>query len=295
MVERVPRQSIVLEAGTLWEAVLRRSEHALRCGALERIPTEQLVIEDGGVRFLVRRVARLEAKRAARAEQTRLGASPFLPCDADLFVADVSETHLCVLNKFNVFDQHLLIVTRVFEEQESPLALRDFEALWACLAEFDSLGFYNSGVVAGASQPHRHLQLVPLPLGGGEERLPIDTLLRAPGRGAECWRAAGLPFQHGVVELAACSGRAPLEAAQALFDAYRRLLGQLGEAAPRPRPYNLLVTRDRMLLVPRSREHFGSISINALGFAGSLLVRDAAELEAVRRAGPLAVLCHVAR
>ncbi|MBI4878546.1 MAG: phosphorylase [Planctomycetes bacterium] len=284
MREDTARQSIVLEAGTLWEAALRRTEHALGRGALEQIPTEPLLIEDGGVRFMVRRVARLEAKRAARAEQSRLGVNPFLPCDADLFVADVSATHLCVLNKFNVFEHHLLIVTRVFEEQESPLTLRDFEALWACLAEFDALGFYNSGVVAGASQPHRHLQLVPLPLGGGEERLPIGALL-----------AAGLPFLHGVLDLEGCSGRTPLQAGEVLLGCYRRLLAFLGEDAARPRPYNLLVTRERMLLVPRCREHFASMSINALGFAGSLLVRDAAELSAVRRAGPMAVLRHVAR
>jgi len=59
-------------------------------------------------------------------------------------------------------------------------------------------------------------------------------------------------------------------------------------------PYNLLVARRWMLLVPRSREHFGTISVNALGFAGSLFVRDDAEMSALRATGPMSVLQAVA-
>ncbi len=60
------------------------------------------------------------------------------------------------------------------------------------------------------------------------------------------------------------------------------------------RPYNLLITRRWMLLVPRSRENWRGVSINALGFAGSLLVRNRSELDELTRIGPLAVLRSVA-
>ena len=43
----------------------------------------------------------------------------------------------------------------------------DFDALARGLAAIDGLAFYNGGTVAGASQPHKHLQLVPVPLGVG--------------------------------------------------------------------------------------------------------------------------------
>jgi ATP adenylyltransferase len=55
-------------------------------------------------------------------------------------------------------------------------------------------------------------------------------------------------------------------------------------------PYNLLLTRRWMLLVPRSRERVASISVNALGFAGSLFVGERAQLNTVRRLGPMSVL-----
>ena len=41
--------------------------------------------------------------------------NPFLPYDPDLVVADISDTHVALLNKFNVIDHHLLIVTRCFK------------------------------------------------------------------------------------------------------------------------------------------------------------------------------------
>jgi hypothetical protein len=41
--------------------------------------------------------------------------------------------------------------------------------------------------------------------------------------------------------------------------------------------YNLLLTRQWMLLVPRRHECFAGISLNALAFAGALLTRDRQE------------------
>ena len=48
-----------------------------------------------------------------------------------------------------------------------------------------------------------------------------------------------------------------------------------------------------MVLVPRRQEAFEDIAVNALGFAGSLLVRSDAQLAYLREIGPLAVLREV--
>ena len=122
-----------------------------------------------------------ESSRISAANRRTTGRkNPFLPYEPDLYVADVSPTHVCILNKYNVVDLHLLIITRAFEHQESRLRLPDFQALWRCLVEYDSLGFYNSGHLSGASQPHKHLQVVPLPLAGSgcANRVPFEPMLR---------------------------------------------------------------------------------------------------------------------
>jgi sulfate adenylyltransferase (ADP) / ATP adenylyltransferase len=294
-----------LHPGTLWPAILRQTEHALRLGALRPIETIQTVLEEGGVRFLVRQVASLARKEETRqARKVEVGAcsavNPFLPYAPDLFVAELSDTHVALLNKFNVIDHHLLIVTRCFKPQEALLELADFVALAACMAEFDGLGFYNGGAQSGASQRHKHLQVVPLPLGESGPPLPIESVFRPGGMEGPTGTVAGLPFLHAFarLELAPAGSR---HAAHVAFDCYHALLEAIGLHAievngelHQSAPYNLLVTRRWMLLVPRYSECVEGISVNALGFAGSLFVRDAAQMEVIKRLGPMSVLKRVA-
>ena len=278
--------------GTLWDKVMARTESAIRCGKLHRIPTRTETIEQGGIKFVVRVVENVERKRIARLMQPS-DANPFLPYDEDLYVAQVSDSHVCLLNKFNVVEHHLLIVTRDFESQDSMLTAADFEALWLCLREFDSLVFYNSGTTAGASQPHKHLQQVSLPIGAGPERLPMDAPIAQTKLLNRIGAVPVLPFLNALADTSDLAAASPAEAAQPTLDLYREMLARLGCRPPMD-SYNLLATRDWMLVVPRSTEKYRTISVNSLGFAGSLLVRNEEELGLVRDAGPLDILQAVA-
>jgi ATP adenylyltransferase len=290
--------------GSLAGRIASVSAAALASGALLPIDTAFEFVEDGGVQFFVRVLANIQRKSDQRAVEERSAAAgrpfnPFLPYEQALFVADVSETHVAILNKFNVVDRHLLIVTREFEEQRALLTLRDFEAWWRCLGEYESLGFYNGGAEAGASQPHKHLQLVPLPLAPQGPPVPIAPLIAGVRPAAGTVTIPGFDFVHSFARLgAAASGR---DAAREAFESYAALLEQVGLRPPSGRgaqlqsgPYCLIATSEWLLLVPRSREFFNSISINALGFAGALLVRNEEQLLALRAAGPLAALRETA-
>ncbi len=295
------RQAPVFAPGTLWVQVERVSQLALASGALQPIPTDFEHVEDGGIRFLIRilrHLARKPRTEAPDASPTAARPNPFLPYDPAMYVADASSTHVCLLNKFNVVERHLLIVTRAFEDQETPLTQRDFEALWTCLAEAEGLGFYNSGAVAGASQRHKHLQLVPFPLDPSGVSLPIDPLVEAAGIGGDVAHLDTLPFAHAIAALDVGTGASPQRAAAVTLDVYRRLLESIGVPWPDAgerfsKPYNLLITRRWMLAVPRTRECFESISCNALAFAGAWLVRDRQQLETLKRFGPRAALRRV--
>jgi len=293
----------VFERGTLWEKLTRTTEDALRSGALRPIPTDFEFVEDADLRFLVRVVTNLARKQHAKIESdsdSGKRANPFLPYDREMYVADASESHVCLLNKFNVLDHHLLIVTRRFEHQQSPLNLADFEALWTCMAEYDSLGFYNSGTIAGASQPHKHLQLIPLPMASTGARTPIEPLIESASYRGDVGQAGRLPFRHALARLAPDLSRSPSQATRTTHSLYRRMLNLVGIGADSREnnrlegAYNLLLTRRWMLLVPRSRERFESISLNALAFAGALLVRDEHQMAALKQHGPMTALKHVA-
>lgn len=301
-----PPSHIRFRSGSLWPAILRQTQQALENGSLRPIRTRQEFVEDAGVRFLVRVVSSLAVKDRSRAQQragTRASPalSPFLPPESDLLVAEISDTHRAVLNKFNVIDHHLLIVTREFEDQDVLLTRADFEALWACMMEYSAMGFYNGGVAAGASQPHKHLQMIPLPLTADGPAIPVEPLLRNARTGDGPGIVPGLPFRHAFIGLGPDLPSAPGPASHTLLGHYHALLERSGpdtRNGPGPprhaSPYNLLVTRDWMLLVPRSRECFAGVSVNALGFAGSLFVRNADQMQRIQAEGPMRVLQHVA-
>ena len=268
-----------------WVRVQQRAAAAHASGALYRIASEPFLVKDGGVDFVVRQYVDYEGQ-LARQPRSR-AANPFLDPEPELLVGDVSSTHRAVLNKYHVIESHLLVVTRRYVGQDVLLDAADFDAMARCFPEHaPAMAFYNGGARSGASQPHKHLQVVTLPLAPWAD-IPMEPLLAAePPR---------LPFPHAFV-------RSGMNEPGTLHEAYRGLLdaaGIGGGAAPdgelQEEPYNLLVTRGWMLLVPRSHDAFEGVSINSLAFAGALLVREPHQLDAIRRAGPMGVLTQVAR
>lgn len=262
---------------------------ATAAGALHAVRTEQTFIEDGGIRFLVRWASTLAAKDAARKPATAAPANPFLPPEPALTLGPAGAQHLLVLNKFPVIGRHLLIVTRSFEEQTAPLTRSDFDALTQLMRPLGGLGFYNGGAEAGASQRHKHLQWIP-------ESPQSDCLrgmsaaLPATGSALSVLHHPQLAWRHAFVRLPPdCSGAM-------LQEAFARGAAECGlpPAAAAMPPYNFLANDQWMLVVPRSRERCEGISINALGFAGSMFVRNRDEIDRVRAIGPLAMLAAVA-
>jgi ATP adenylyltransferase len=280
------------QANELWPATLAATDKARAAGALQTVAADLHFVEQDGIRFGVHVPAAGHGQIAHERKGDRTRADPFLPYDPLMFVADLSATHVCLLNKFNVFSHHLLVVTRDFEEQQAPLNAADFAALWRCMVQVDGLAFYNAGRAAGASQRHKHLQLAPFPLWPGEPRLPVETALAVDALDAQpslrTW-----PYRCAAVRLEEWAGDAQA-VGEEMARRYRALLAVLeidqvdGEGLLKP--YNLLATRRWMLATPRTQAEIDGIPVNALGFGGSLLARTPAQLAHLRALGPLTIL-----
>ncbi len=300
-----PLNNSLIQPGSLWSETTKRTKTARESGALKSIETEYHLIQQHDISFVVRTLSNLAQKERAqkqqRQQEKKLGKKidPFLPYEQDLFVGDISPTHICLLNKFNVVDNHLLIVTRAFEEQTDLLNLEDFMALWFCMQEIEGLAFFNGGKIAGASQRHKHLQLIPLPFVPNVMHLPLDKAIARITFNNSLGTIDSFPFRHGIASLDIAPDHSVEAAAQIMLQCYRALLNQVGlqlndHLRQQPGAYNLLATRNWMLIVPRSRESFQNIAINSLGFAGSLFVRDRASLELLKELTPLKLLTKVA-
>ena len=295
------------ENGNLWQRLLAATETAINCGALHSIETAATELQQDDLPFMVRvatnliRKARDKQQHATNRSSGGKPFNPFLPPETELTVGDISDTHLAVLNKFNVVQHHLLIVTRDFEHQETLLKHADFEAWWRCLREYPALGFYNGGEAAGASQRHKHLQLVPLPLYAGHNAYPFAALFASTPPGNAIQSLQRLPFLHAWCRLPeGLANLDPAEAARHSLQQYRQMLEHVGirglpdaDGELQSAPYNLLMTDHWMMLIPRSQEFSQGISVNALGFVGSLFVKDRDGLETIRRIGPLNLLREV--
>lgn len=93
--------------------------------------------------------------------------------------SSVSTKHLFLqLNKFNTLPDHTLLVTHDFEPQTSPLDLLDLSAWFYAVTRTNSVGFFNSDWTAGASQRHKHMQIIPQDVFWSLR--PVDALYPLP-------------------------------------------------------------------------------------------------------------------
>jgi len=277
---------MVSSKGRLLDAALLRSEEAERCGALVPLETE-IVPVPGCEPFVLRRLLS-ETPKHLRSAGPKL--NPFLPWDPALEVERLSDEHVLILNKFPVQRGHVLLIPQRWQPQSGWLSSLDWQTMADVEADTPGLWFFNSCAAAGASQPHRHLQL--LPRVDGEPSCPLAAACSAQLLGSEPswpWHYRLSPRQHSATP----------QAAAELQELYERHQWELGLGSPQQQPqplqpYNLVIEPTWFMTVVRSQEHWAGMSINALGFAGCLLITPESDTAWLQRHGPQALLAAVA-
>ena len=272
--------------GRLSRLGLEQSQRALRCGALVPLATE--VVEQPDLApFVLRRLLSATPKHLRSAGPKP---NPFLPWDPNLEVERLGSSHLVLLNKYPVQAGHLLLISQGWKPQAGWLDTSDWQALSCVEQDTAGLWFFNSCAAAGASQPHRHLQL--LPRAPGELSCPLQPHVLAQLRG----ESAAWPWRYRV---SARQHAGSAQAAAELETLYREHLSSLNLGAPERdpaprRPYNLLLDQHWLLTVERLQEHWAGFSVNALGFAGYLLITEGSDHDWLQQHGPWALLQAVA-
>lgn len=188
----------------------------------------------------------------------------------------ISKTHSIVYNKYPVFKDHLLVITRAYENQSIRLTANDLIVTYQTLFAVKGFAFYNSSKVAGASQEHKHLQVL------GYENFDNDFFKqirksfehvqltdKEEYKQVQCWVFeewiyAGIKFRK------VGSKDTQEEYAEYLKKVYELGMGLLGQYH-NTTDYNLVMGEDYLLVVPRSQEKFqGKVSLNGFALIGSL-------------------------
>lgn len=266
-----------------WQRAREVSEQARQQGALIPLDTRILAIP-GLDPFVVRQ---LLSSTPRHLRQGGPRPNPFLPWDRPLQVELLEPAHVLLLNKYPVQEAHLLVITRDWRPQGGWIEAGDWRAVAGVSQDTGGLWFFNSGSRSGASQPHRHLQL--LPRRQGEPTCPLAPRFLAQLEGSEA------PW-----DWAYClSRRSDPHGGSDLADLYHAHAGALGLGDPSSdsepqHPYNLLFDDQWFLTVRRVREHGAGFSVNALGFAGFLLCTQDSDRGWLETHSPWSLLAHVA-
>ncbi|KAG3120692.1 hypothetical protein PI124_g1386 [Phytophthora idaei] len=212
--------------------------------------------------------------------------------EQDLFVTQLHDTHNLVLNKFNVVDEHVVLPTIEFAPQEQPLDAADFRAMWTAMRGLEAFAFFNCGFESGASQPHKHMQLMTYPSMKAITGLDMPPLLHFIDqklRGyptTETVQLPELPFCHFLHRIDLADNVDSEKAAADIVAIYNKVLQQMNSTEyPRPAAtsstppslpvaYNLLLTSSFLFLIPRKAQSFSGIEVNSIGFIGSFFVRN---------------------
>lgn len=272
-----------MRAERYWQAADAVSTKARATGSLVPLRTTEIGLE-GVAPFLLRRLEGAPPRHLMRQGPKP---NPFLPWEPPLEVGRLGSSHVLILNKYPVQTAHLLLITQQWQPQSGWLSDGDWQAVAHVAADTGGLWFFNSSPTAGASQPHRHLQL--LPRKPGEPSCPLSTLLESQ----LLHRGSRWPWRY------ALSGRTDPKGGSDLLPLYREHASLLrlghpdGSGAPQ-HAYNLLFDDHWFCTVRRVKEHCAGFSVNGLGFAGFLLCTTHSDLGWLKHHGPWALLAEVA-
>ena len=256
---------------------------------------------------------------------------PFENPSAELLIAQIpaqNPAYNLVLNKFPVIPDHFILATREWKSQTDLLEKGDLEATYACVKTWAGAGagagkklfaFFNSGEESGASQPHRHIQFLPVEAmmqqeGEGEERSAWKPLIDVAAEGSKAhpeyrW-SDRLPFAHFALPLPSNPSAETLHAIY--LSLYRAAVAAAAAAEGKPHEHdphqtdgeavishNLAMTESAMMICPRRNESAsislgkkgagdevagaGVIALNGTILAGTLMVKAEAEWNELRR------------
>jgi ATP adenylyltransferase len=239
---------------------------------------------------------------------------PFENPPPALHLADIptsSPSHLLVLNKFPIIAEHFILATKSNKKQTHVLEQDDLEAAYACLKAWQDgadgkqkrlFAFFNSGEHSGASQPHRHLQFLPIEnMRDGEATSGWDLLIDLILSSQNALATSGLlqhhdlPFAHFARSFGSDpSGSDMLSIYNELYKAAKEAVDAFIATNPEqlalhpvdggdsPISYNLAMTTSGMAILPRRSEgtmlrrddgsDIGFVALNGTTLGGTMMV-----------------------
>jgi ATP adenylyltransferase len=195
---------------------------------------------------------------------------------------DIHEKYWLVLNKFCISNTHILIVTKEFESQTESLNVGDMENFYKIVNDMDDgLGFFNCGRNAGSSQLHKHMQVLSLP---PFERGVMEIIKNRAMNHEEFFHVDQFNFVH------ACFSLRDGVSKEELHQIYNSCLFTIGinnsdmndSRMSSDTAHSLLLTKNWMMVVPRSKDTVAGLNLNSMLYSGSFYVTSESIIEKIK-------------
>ena len=261
-----------------WRKALKQTEISIKNNALFPLKTVDISKEIYKSNdFIIRR---LDTSVFRKNKIIGPKPNPFRPWDKNLEINSIGKFHQLILNKYPVQKGHLLLITNRWKAQNGWLEEEDWLAIKKVNLDTTGLWFFNSCKEAGASQPHRHIQL--LRRDSSERNCPREdwflNFLRKKNNNKfnDCIVVSKLDINKNY---------------DSLYKIYLKLSRKIGLGSPKTdkvpkKAYNLLITNKWIAIIKRSKDNVYGFSINSLGFAGYLLVTELSNISYLKKNGP---------
>ena len=277
-----------MKSESIWSKALEVSRKAVNCGAVIPLNTIKYKSSEDSSDFELRLLKSPIPKYLTEYGPKR---NPFIPWDTRLQIQPINDKHTLILNKYPVQIGHMLLITNTWKPQNGWLNKDDFEAIQNVDNDTTGLWFFNSSKEAGASQPHRHFQL--LPRRYNERICPrfdwfCSLLNNTKGSNSE--------ISHCISIRQRSQNKNSSE--YDLFSSYKSMIDEMNlgdiDIINKPlKPYNLLITSEWIALITRKTDRSNGFSINALGFAGYFLGTKRSDVDTLIKFGPEKILKDV--
>ncbi len=277
-----------MKSESIWSKALEINSKAINCGAVIPLNTRKYKLRDKYCDFELRILDSPIPKYLIEYGPKR---NPFIPWDTRLQIQPINNKHTLILNKYPVQIGHMLLITNSWKPQNGWLNEDDFEAIQNVDNNTTGLWFFNSSKEAGASQPHRHFQL--LPRHNKESICPryewfcslLNNTIDTYSEISHCISIRRRNINND-------------SSSNDLFKSYKSMVNEMNigeiDLIKKPlKPYNLLITSNWIALITRKTDRSYGFSINALGFAGYFLATKRSDVVTLTKFGPERILKDV--
>jgi ATP adenylyltransferase len=212
--------------------------------------------------------------------------SYFADSDPDFHIADIGKSHRLIFNKYCTMRPQFLLCSKRRLPQLGYLDVSDFTAIWTVLHALGTsyVAMFSCGQSAGASINHRHVQFLKYPEGFKllPDALDNTAFERAP---FISFLERNMPPDGGhdaEIEL------------KAIYDGFvQKTIQTLSWNNGGVVPHNVIVTKNWMFFIPRSKPSFGRAKTGAKGVVGMIWLYDKKELASWTSSGFLNTLAEL--